>query len=170
MSVHELRDLDEARRFVQQGLWLQRRLMPPPPGNLRSYLEWGLEIASSGEPLPPVGFVADVGVEAFDLAKGEGRSRGEASPIGLSPTLARTYEDHVLGKIYADWTFERAADAIRRYQGRDRARGLAFLINQFRERAGFDGVLLSPPVIKGLMERPAEALAQGYESLERDGL
>ena len=50
--------------------------------------------------------------------------------------LVRTYEDHVLGKIYADWTFSRASDALRHYaKGRDQARGLAYFLNQFRERA-----------------------------------
>ena len=44
---------------------------------------------------------------------------------GLPQGLIRTYEDYVLGKVYSDWTFARASDAVRRYQGRDRARGLA---------------------------------------------
>jgi hypothetical protein len=85
--------------------------------------------------------------------------------------LLRTYEDHVLGKFYTDWTFARAADALRRYQGRDRARGLAFVLEQFRERAGFTGVHLSPAVIKGLLEdHPYEVLAQGWELLSYGGL
>jgi hypothetical protein len=85
--------------------------------------------------------------------------------------LARTYEDHVLGKLYADFHFERATDALRRYQGRDRARGLAFLLNQMRERWGFPGVHLSPGIIKGLSDTaPEEALARGWESVNRDGL
>src|SRR5437762_3512474 len=50
MSVIELRDLDEARRFVLQGLWLQKVIVPPSAGNLRTFLEWALEIASSGDP------------------------------------------------------------------------------------------------------------------------
>ena len=33
---------------------------------------------------------------------------------GLPSSLLRTYEDHVLGKLYADWTFSRAGDALRR--------------------------------------------------------
>ena len=103
--------MDEARRFVLQAIWLQRVVYPPQPGNLRTYLEWALEIASSGDPLPPVGFVADVGMAAFGMDRGEKRARAEATNLpGLPPILARTYDDHVLGKIYADWTFERACD------------------------------------------------------------
>src|SRR5262245_31788382 len=106
MSTHVLRDLDQARKFILQGLLLQRRLVPPPPEIVRTVMEWALEIASGGEPLPPVGLVADVGVETFDMARGQ-PARGQAAQVGLPPTLARNYEDHVLGKLYADWTFER---------------------------------------------------------------
>src|SRR5262249_16701531 len=90
---------------------------------------------------------------------------------GLPAGLVRTYEDYVLGKLYADWHFERAADALRRYEGRDQDRGLAFILNQFRERSGFPGVYLSPAVIRGLRELSAEeVLSRGWESLRRDGL
>src|SRR5262249_45681768 len=47
-------------------------------------------------------------------------------------------------------------------------RGVAFVVNQFRERAGFGGVLLSPAVIKGLLDVPAdEVLSRGWDSLNR---
>src|SRR5262249_8635385 len=90
---------------------------------------------------------------------------------GLPAGLVRTYEDHVLGKLYADWHFERASDAVRRYQGRDQDRGLAFILNQFRERSGFPGVWLSPAVIRGLREMPPEeVLNRGWDTLTNDGL
>src|SRR5208282_3548986 len=155
MDTQELRDLEQARRFLLQGLWLQRAL-PPTAATVRPALEWALEMASSGHPLPPVGFVADVGHVAFGLDQGARASRDVPGAVGLPAGLSRTYEDHVLGKLYADWNFERASDALRRYQGRDKARGLAFILNQFRERAGFPGVFLSPAVIKGAMEIPAD--------------
>ncbi len=170
MTSYELRDLEDARRFLLQGLWLQR-VMPPAAAGVRAALDWALEVASAGQPLPPVGFVADVGHVAFgqDWEAKSGR-QGPAVP-GVPPGLMRTYEDHVLGKVYADWTFARAGDALRRYEGRDRSRGLAFLLGQFRGRAGFAGVELSPGVIKSVLDAPAEdALAQGWESLRRDGL
>ncbi len=169
MSVSELRDLDQARLFLVQGLRLQQ-VLPPAPSSVGRVLEWALEIASAGQPLPPVGFVADLGHSAFGLDQGARRGAREPKGPGLPPALARSYEDHVLGKAYADATFERAADALRRYQGRDRARGLAFVISQFRERAGFGGVHLSPGVIKTLQrESPERVLAEGEESLTRDG-
>src|SRR5437763_11268629 len=169
MSFPELRDPDEARKFLLQGLWLQRAV-PPAAGTVRPALEWALEVASAGNPLPPVGFVADVGLVAFGQDR-EARPRDALPVPGLASGLARTYEDPVLGKLYADVTFERAADALRPYQGRDRARGLAFIIDQFRRRAGFGGALLSPAVIKGLLEgSPDEALSRSWDSLTRDGL
>jgi hypothetical protein len=172
MSVHELRDRDQARNFIQQGLCLQRRLTPVAPAVVRPALEWALDIASSGEPLPPVGFVADLGVELFDFALGQKRSRTDQAPLGLPPALVRAYEDHVFGKVFADWRFDRAKDALKRYTpGRERARGLAFLINQFRRRAPFDGVLLSPAILRSLIDAaPEETLRRGQESLARDGL
>src|SRR5262249_37297042 len=72
-------------------------------------------------------------------------------------------------------TFARAGDVLRRFQGetqeRDQARGLAFVLAQFRGRAEFGGVDLSPAVIKALLEvPPQDALAQGWESLNRQCL
>src|SRR5262245_34558609 len=60
MAPHELRDLDAARQFVVQGLWIQR-VVPPTAASVRPALEWALEVAAGGQPLPPVGFVADLG-------------------------------------------------------------------------------------------------------------
>ena len=42
----------------------------------------------------------------------------------------RAYEDYVLGKLFVDSSFERAGDAVRGYQGRDRVKGLAFVMSQ----------------------------------------
>ncbi len=96
----------------------------------------------------------------------------DSLPVPALPiNLLRTYEDHVLGKFYADWTFSRASDALRRYKGRDRARGLAFLLKRFAQRSGFDGVRLSPGVVKTALEAPSEEIhTRGWESLGRDGL
>jgi hypothetical protein len=169
MNVHELRNLDEARRFLLQGLWLQR-VLPPTPATVRSALEWCLEIASAGQPLPPPGFVADAGHVAFGM-DWEAKADREDRPIhGVPPGLLRAYEDHVLGKLYVDWSFAEAGEYLRTYQGRDRPRGLAFVLNQFRERAGVAGVELSPGVIKQVLEaEPQEVLAEGWATLDRDG-
>lgn len=167
MTVHELRDLDAARQFVAQGLWLQR-VTPPAAVGVRAALEWALEVAAGGHPLPPVGFVADLGHVLLGTDRDARPASDAAGVPGLPGGLARTYEDLVLGKIYADTSVERAGDAVRRYQGRDRGRGVAFVVNQFRERAGFGGVLLSPAVIKSLLEAPAdEVLSRGWEALNR---
>ena len=169
MSAFELRDLDETRRFLLQGLWWQRA-SAPAPATVRPALDWALQAASGGQPLPPLGFLADLGHAAFGL-DGAARPAPAVAAPALPINLVRTYEDHVLGKLYADWSFGRAADALRRYEGRDRARGLAFVFDRFRERSGFAGVHFSPGVLKGLMElTPEEALRQGWESLRQDGV
>jgi hypothetical protein len=171
MSTYELRDLDEARHYLLQGLWWQR-VVPPAATTVRQALEWAKEIVANGEPLPPIGFVADLGHVALGM-DWETRSNRPAMAVpGLPINLVRTYEDHVLGKVYADWTFSRASDALRRYdKGRDQARGLAFFLKQFRERSGFSGVEFSPGVVTTALETaPDEVLAQGWESLRQDGV
>ena len=168
METVVLRDAASAREYLLQGLWFQRALKPVA-ATVKPALEWALEVASSGQPLPPVGFLADVGAIAFGTESVKLAKDAPAIP-SWSAAAARNYEDFLLGKIYADWTFERAAEALRRYAGHDRAKGLAYVVKQFRERANLGGVELSPGVIRGLLARsPEENLREGYDSLERDG-
>ena len=168
MELVELRDLDAARGYVLQGLWLQR-IVRPTAALVRPALEWALEIASAGNPLPPVGFVADLGNVVYGLDRGR-QTKEHVEVPGWPHTLARSYEDHVLGKVYADWTFERATDALRRYTGRDQAKGLAYVVKQIRDRAKLGGVELPPAVLRGMLSSSGEELlAQGYELLARDG-
>jgi hypothetical protein len=169
-QTHIIRDSFDARRFLAQGLWWQR-VLPPRKDDVRLVLTWAKELASGGQPLPPVGFVADLGHvtlgEDWEMRSG----REQVSVPNLPMNLVRTYEDHVLGKIYADYTFTRASDALRHYpRGRDQARGLAYFIGQFRERARFGGVELPVGVINTLLETPPEeVLAEGYESMRQEG-
>jgi hypothetical protein len=168
MEPIELRNLDDARKYLLQGLW-QQRTAAPAAATVRPALEWALEIAASGEPVPPVGFVADLGQAAFSLDRGARGGRESVWIPGMPPNTLRAYEDHVLGKFYADWTFDRASDVLRHLQGRDRARGLAYVVERFRKRAGFAGVLLNPAVIRSLLETaPEEVLARGWDLLVPD--
>jgi hypothetical protein len=48
---------------------------------------------------------------------------------------------------------------------------LAYLVNQLRRRCGLGGAILSPAVIKGLMQTPADAvLEQAWRSTEEEGI
>jgi hypothetical protein len=171
MKSYIIRDSAEARRFLTQGLWWQR-VLPPAAGNVRPILEWVKEVAAGGQLLPPVGFVADLGHVAFGEDWETRAGRDPVNVPNLPINLVRTYEDHVLGKIYADWTFSRASDALRRYaRGREQAQGLAFFLGQFHERAHFPGVEMSPGVITTAIETPPEELlTEGYESLRQTGV
>jgi hypothetical protein len=170
MDPVELRDLDAARQFVLQGLRLQRAV-PVTTASVRTALEWALTVAASGQPLPSVGFVADLGHVLLGADREFRPSRSTAESVGLPGGLARAYEDFVLGKCYADPSVERAGDVIRRLPSRDQGRAIAFVAQQFRERADFGGVLLSPAVIKGLMEvGPEDVASRGWEALQRTGL
>lgn len=168
MDVIELRDPDLARRYLIEGLWLQRAVKPTAR-TVRGALEWAMEVASAGHPLPPIGFVADVG----NVAVGVDSADRQKEPLhlpGWPPALGRSYEDHVLGRFYSDWTFERAGDAVKKFKDKDRARGVAYMVNQIRERAGLPGVSLPPAIIRGLQtSNPDEVLRAGWDGLEQAG-
>ena len=165
----ELRNPDDARVWVLQGLWLSRATAVGPE-MVRRALDWAVEIASAGSPLPLVGFVADVGHVALGVGQPDVVEQAPAIP-GLEAGMVREYEDYVVGRLYADLSFERASDALLGYQGRDRARGVAFLVSRLSSRAEIGGAILSPAVLKRLGDEPAETiLAEGWESIRTEGL
>jgi hypothetical protein len=167
MRIHELRDSETARIFCEQSLWLARAVTPTAE-IVAPMLALALEMAGAGDPLPPLGFLADISRLALEPDGGRGQ---DIPPIGPWPDgLTRTYEDHVLGKLYADSSFERGSDAVRRYQGRDRTRGLAFFIKQLMTRADVGGVHFTPAILKALRTRtPDEVAAAGWDSLHQIG-
>jgi hypothetical protein len=173
MTPIELRDRNDARRYILQGLWLQQAMYPLATALTKDILSWALEIANSGDSLPPVGFVADLGIEAFNLDRGEKRAPIDPEQLpGLPAFLRRTYEDLVLGRIYRDSFFERAGHALRKYDRKqDWARGLAFLVRQIRRHTRVSGALLSPSILRSMRELPErDILDEGRKSLETDGL
>lgn len=168
MTSVQLRDSDAARRYLTQGLWLQR-LSPTNSESIRAPLHCALCLAAADHSLPPTGFIADV----IRLVMNERSVAGERSPIvnDLSPEKVRAYEDYVLGKLYADAAFERASVAISRYPAEDRIRAIAWMIARICERTGVPGVLLSPAVARNLSgHSPEELVKQGTESLQTEGL
>ena len=149
MKIVELRDLEDAKRYVAESLHFARAVPLTAP-IVKDTLGYALAIVSNGEPLVPLGFIADFSHAIFG-SSASGR-RTELPPVPGWPVVStRTYEDFVLGKITADWSIERAADALRRYPPDDRPRGLGYSIRQIRDRAGLGGAELSPAVIRGLM-------------------
>jgi hypothetical protein len=166
MTPVELRDPADARRFVVQGLWAQG-VAQPIPGTVRPILSWALALAADGLPIPPVGILADLGHAAF---ADDRSARPNVAVPGWPAGLARAYEDHVLGKVFADWSFERAADALRPYPPNLQPRGLAFVALRIAERLGTGGVVLPPANVRSLSSaEPDAVLGEGFESLTRDG-
>lgn len=169
MNIVELRDPDEARSFLLQGLWLQR-VVSPTAATVREVLEWAKELVANGQPCPPIGFVADVGHLAFGFDSERRDRRRQLAIPNLPVEFLRSYEDRVLGKLAVDPSFTLAGDALRRYRGRDRAKSLAFLIGRMGERAGFGGVELAPGLLQAALDNPPEeTLGAGFESLQTDG-
>ena len=166
--VTELRDSELARTWLMQGVCLQRL----PPVNLESVgdpLACALALAASDEPIPPLGFIADV-IRLVESSAAVERDRPRhASELDLQ--TVRAYEDCVLGKLYADASFERASVAICGYEAADRIRATAWLLARIGERCGLDAVLISPSAARSLQGMVAEELLeQGAASLESDGL
>lgn len=146
------------------------RAVRPTAATVKSALEWSMEVAASGQPLPPVGFVGDVGHIALG-ADAEHRGKDAVQVPGWQSGLARQYEDHVLGKLFADPMFERAGDALQKLAEKDRAKGLAYLVHQMQDRMKLPGVLLPPAVIRGLLRDSGDDLLNTtLEGLERDSI
>ena len=169
MTSKEIRDSEEARRYVLQSFLLSRDGILTA-GRVTTALQCALEIVCDGTPLPLLGFVADVGhVVSRTLYGTEIGSLPEVN--GLDASDARRYEDYVLGKLYADVSFERAADGVLRFKERDRHRAMAYLINRIRVRSGFEGVMMTPAVIKSLLHTPpGKVLDEAWDLVARDGL
>ncbi len=173
----ELRNSALARRFVLEGILLQS-IQPPAAEAVPAVLDWYLEAAVEGFPLPPIGVVADVGhlvfgqeLPAEHAALPEDQNPSSSGSVHWPRALLRQYEDLFLGKLYGDRSFDRGVDGLRRYSDRrDRAKGLAFLIEQLGRRAGYRGVHFSPAVIRELQRSGgADLLKQAHSSLSEHG-
>jgi hypothetical protein len=163
VKIVELRDLDDAKRYVAESLHFARAV-PLSASSVKDVLGCALAIVSGGEPLLPLGFIADFSQVIFGSEASGRRAELPVVP-GWSVSAMRTYEDFVLGKITADWSIERAADALRQYSPDDRHAGVAYAIRQIRERAGMGGAELSPAVIRGLMAMSFDDVMQIGRSL-----
>ena len=164
--MEEFRDPALADRYILEGLWLSR-VSPPSEETVSSALRWCAEIVAQDEPLPPPGMVCDLGLLALQPVA-EHQETDRSADV-LTAALLRQYEDYVLGKIYMDSSFERGADALAKLPDAQRAGGLAYLIQRFRERAEIDGALLGMSVVKRLQDAdPLELLQRGWDLLHDD--
>ena len=168
MTSVELRDSDAARRYLMQGVWLQR-LSATTAESIKRPLACVLGLAATDSAVPPAGFVADV----IKLVLSERLSASQKTIVqnDLSPQKVRAYEDYVLGKLCADASFERASIAICRYDESERLKAIAWMIARLCERIEYDGITVSPGVARNLQGiAPEEVVIQGGESLRTDGL
>ncbi|MDP6443876.1 MAG: hypothetical protein QGG36_27685 [Pirellulaceae bacterium] len=153
--MRELVDVDDARDYIEQSLTLSRT-SPADSSARRHALLWVQEAVSVGAESPPIGFVADIGNIA--IGRETAGMLNARPPDRWNPAQIRLYDDYVLGKIYADPSFQRAADAVAKYQGRQREQAIAYLVERICVRAGIDGVQFSPAVIKALLKDDARAV------------
>ncbi len=170
MNIYDLRDPDEARQYLLQGLLLSAAA-PITHESLHLTLLFAMEVVSDGSPLPCVGLVGDIGMVALGASRIDSAAqRKNLEGIERDPNVIRQYEDYVLGKLYADMSFERASDALANYKDRDQRRGVAYIVNQIRERSNLGGAVLTLASIKSLVELPSEELlAAAIESVRDNG-
>lgn len=168
MAVSEIRDPDEARRWLLQSLWLQR-LTPPSPDRVAPTLLTAYRIAADGVPLLPLGILADF---SSILISSEHATRPRQSATKQWPShLARSYEDHVLGKLFIHPEIERAADALRRYTPVERVQGFAFVQRQLFAQHALAGLEIAPGILRNMAtDSPEDLLREGYASLEQQAL
>ncbi|MDG1872287.1 MAG: hypothetical protein P8J27_00140 [Mariniblastus sp.] len=158
MSIYDLRDPEKARRYVLEGL-LFSAATSITENTVHDSLSWAMEIVSEGTPLPCLGLVADIGLIATGQNSAASKNDFDAQ-IQLDRVLIRQYEDYVLGKIFADSSFERASEALAKYEARDRRRAVAFIIKQICDRSEVGGAMLSLAVLKRLTEIPPAEVIQ----------
>jgi hypothetical protein len=168
VNAVELRDLGEAKAYVAHGL-VMARAATLTPGLWKLSLETALALAGAGDPLPPPGFLADLCHALLGEAT-SGPARDLPAVPGWPADAVRRYEDFVLGKLTSDPSIERASDALKTYAAGERARGVAFVARQVRERTRIDGVNLPPAVIRQLLAAPAaDGPRLAKESLAESG-
>ncbi|MCS6852806.1 MAG: hypothetical protein NZ700_16735 [Gemmataceae bacterium] len=164
----ELRDDADTQVYLVQGLWLQR-FQAPVAESVRSVLEGALHMANEGVPLPPLGFVADLGRLLVEPIR-SCRAISLPPVPGFDPGIVRLYEDDVLGRLCLDAEFERIQDAVAALQPSDQPRALTFVAAALQRQVGWWGVELNPAIVRRLIEEPpGEVLAKGRESMTRDG-
>jgi hypothetical protein len=164
---------DKVDEWVAAGLLLQRGADQSKGVDLlarvRPWLEATLELLAM---MPPVAVVADLGRllsrDPFDLA---------ASEVLADPELRTAldaYEEHVLGRLSADYRLEHARDALLRLDPRLRPTAIAVFVEQVLarihqgQRHGLPGELDSPgsTAIRRVLHRHGfELLELGAEAL-----
>ena len=169
MIVTELRESAHARRFLLQGMTLQR-VIDRQPEEVETLIWLALQVTARGDPLPPLGFLGDVAHVALETGAIPSAASHLRAARGLPATLIREYEDHVIGRFYTDVSFERATDALLRYPEAERPAAFAFLIDAIRQRADVGGVELSPAVLRAMLSESGESLLlEGAHALEDHG-
>ena len=166
MAITEIRDPDSARHYILQGLFATV-LQPLNPDTVRAPLEWMLLMASADEPLLPAGMLADVGRLIVGDSNRDPQDPPADAPLFHHEVL-RSYEDLVLGKLYADATFERGSMAVCRMADTDQPRGIAWLISRLADRAGAIGVRCSPGILRNLQQYTgAQLLEEATGAIQR---
>lgn len=164
-ATAEIRDPEEARRWLCAGLMLMR-LAPLSATEVEAVIPWAVRVLSEMGSLPPAGVVADLGRLLF------------GAPLELKPLATtdvrlraaiRAYEDEVLGRLATDRHLQEATDAALRLAPALRADAVALFCQRILGRVRFRAATsMSPAALRRLAARPAiEVLDDGLAALGR---
>jgi hypothetical protein len=152
------------RRLLLESLYF-RRIPPLEPQSITPACAWLTELAGTGRGVPPLGFIADIG----NLMLALDENNVVKTPAYTAEILTR-YESVVLEQLYADWSFARASAAARRYEGRAAAKILAFLMERWLDRIGYQGLPINHSLLRELAHAgPERLLAEGWQTLQTEG-
>ncbi len=162
----EIRDSDEATRWMSAGMCLMR-LSRPTETEVTQIAKRVIRAVSEAGALPPVGVLADVG----HLLSGGALKFEAPLPAADKAVLSavRSYEDQFLGRLAQDPRLEAIADALMRLPEGSRDDAVALLITRVSERIGYDkAVSMSPGVARRATEIAADELLElGYDALRQ---
>ena len=164
----EIRDPEEARRWLASGLTLMR-LAPVSAADVEEVMPWIGHTLSEIGSLPPIGVVADLGRLLFGAPL-------EWKPLPTTDVrlraAIRAYEDEVLGRLATDRHLQEATDAALRLEPVWRAAAVSLLCQRFIARVRYPAATaMSPAALRRLAQRPAaEVLDEGLAALSQGDL
>ncbi|MEO1998991.1 MAG: hypothetical protein ABGZ17_27405 [Planctomycetaceae bacterium] len=157
---------DWAARYLVESYWFQR-YGKPSVADLSDVLRWAQCLADEGLAVPPLGILADLGQLALGRVEIGHDGLDVAVPRWLPLSLLRSYEDCVLGRLWADRDFARGAAAVKSSDRERVSRAVAFLVHRVCVRTCVQGVTINPAVLKRLLAAPMNSvLASGWDALE----
>lgn len=162
-----LRDHEAAKRWVCASLVLQRGANIDAE-KIKQSIPWVESAIGEVSPVPPLGMIGDIG---RILSRGQYDLSESFRPGHEHLHLAlQGYEEHFLGKIFANWKLDPIRDALARLNISDRPDAIAIFISQIVTRlGGVEFPAISIGVIRDVIHWPPEDIFEyGFNAIRDD--